>query len=1338
MKKTILLFALLIICADIYSVYFKQIGIQDGLSQISVLSIHQDELGRMWFATLEGISMFDGQQVHAFRPSGRTGNNVIGNETHFLTGDNNGNIYAMSDNMLIMCDIRRQQFMRLKEADVHGVDFDEGKVWVGVRDTLYIVGPDRQLIYYTDLANSELCIQKILFDAEDNLWIGTSSGLFLKKKNGKLEEALPSEDIFAIFEDSRRTIWIGTRYNGMYTKESGGSFVYHTHDPANSNSLSSNQVRCFVEDDYKNVWIGTFMGLNKYNPVTKQYTVYKRDVLPGSLSHSSIFSLYKDHQGSIWVGTYYGGVNYFNPEKDIFTVYASNPMRDDCLNFPFVGHMTEDKDKNVWICTEGGGLNFFDRKTRKFTHYPVYGNKNSVAHNNLKCICYNPLRNELYIGTHMGGLSIFDISGKRFRNILYEKELLREIGGDIVTDVKIYQEKYLILLSRKGFLKYDLESDTLSPIFNNSIPYYYYFLIDSEDFLWTSSGSDLLKIDMNGQVPDERFHLGEQGSGKLSSITRIFEDRDGRLFVGTRGAGLYLFNETEKTFRKILDGYCYDITQSLQGYLIVSNNEGIVFINPELNESRMIELGSALPLSGLNWGCGLLACDNGEIFVGGIDGAVSFFEQDIFSSSKDYKLYFSDLYINNERVQPDDKYKVLKETLPYTRQIELRHNQNNLIFAFTSNNYISTLTKTLYEYKLEGFDERWITANSRAISYTNLNPGKYTLIVYEKDSGLYKVPKVIQLKIVIHPPFYATLWAYLFYFILIAGIVYGYYHFKKSRLLLQTSLELERKEKEKIEEINNAKLQFFSNVSHEFRTPLTLIISQLDLLLQRISLSPFVYNKLLKIYKNTYQLQSLINELLDFRKLEQGHIKLKVYEQDIIPFLKEVYLSFYEYALGLSITYNFVAPEGSLMCWLDPKQMRKVFSNLLSNAFKYTKEKATIEVVIEDAGNEIRIKVIDNGAGIDKEHIDKIFDRFYQVEGKAANPTYSSSTGIGLSLAKNIIQMHHGVIQVESRLGYGSIFIVRLLKGYAHFNENEIVTEMPEGPGESISTETFRYIAPEGGDESGVPDFLPDALPEHEDTIYKVLLVEDNEEILQILKDLFAIQYKVFLARNGKEGLELAKEERPDIVVSDVMMPEMSGIEMCIKLKNEFETSHIPVVLLTAFTSVELNLEGLHRGADDYINKPFNAKILLARCNNLIRNRIILRKKFSQQKDFNAQELADNPIDQKFLDSVNQVIEENMDNEAFDVDSMAKELGVSRSSFYAKFKSLTGITPNEYVLNCKLRKAAVLLVGSPGLQIAEVADSLGFGSHRYFTHCFKVQYGVSPAAYRRQHMHPET
>ena len=1331
-KRLFILFIFLLSCIPVHPLYFKHIGMQDGLSQPSVLSIHQDELGRMWFATLEGISMFDGIQTTAFKPSDNTDENIIGNRNYSLTGDNEGNLYFLSDNSLLMYDLRSQKFARIIRANAFGVGSYNGSVWAGVNDTVYVLDKDKKPSYYADLAKQSSKIQEIFVDSENKLWIGTESGLFLQNKEGSFDVAIPSEDIYTIFEDSRNTLWVSTRYNGMYKKERNGDFVYYEHDPENPNGISSKQIRCFVEDNYGNIWIGTFKGLYKYNPTTKQYTLYAKDELPGSLTHSSVYSLYKDKQGSIWVGTYYGGVSYFNPEKDIFTLYPANQLRDDCISFPFVGHMVEDNDNNVWICTEGGGLNFFDRKTRKFTHYFADGSTNSIPHNNIKSICYDSQRNELYLGTHTGGLSIFNIAKKQFRNIFFENKAYQEMAGNIVNHVRIYKDKYLILLTQKGLFKYDLDTEDFSPLIDRYIPISSNFTIDSDDFLWIPSSAQVTKIDLNGEVEDEIYHYKEKGLGKFNATT-VFEDREGRLFFGTSGSGLYLFNKKEKIFQKILvgnnalqTGFYYNIAQSQQGYLIASSDKGIILIHPDLEKCNVVELGTALPLSGINQECGLLACRNGEIFAGGISGAVSFYEQDIFSPAKEYRLYFSALHINNELINPSDKDGVLKETLPYTRQIRLKHNQNNLILTFASNNYINMLTKTTYEYKLEGFDAKWITANSKDISYTNLNPGNYTLIVQEREPDLFQMPKIIRLGIVIKPPLYATPLAYFLYCLFIISVMAVIYHFKKKRSLLQASLELERKEKEKIEEINNAKLQFFSNISHEFRTPLTLIISQLDILLSA-SLAPLVYNKLLKVYKNTYHLRNLINELLDFRKLEQGHVKLKVYEQDIIPFLKEIWLSFYEYASNASITYNFQAPEGELKCWFDPKQMKKVFFNLLSNAFKYSKENATIEAVIEGDENEIRIKIIDNGIGIEKVHIDKIFDRFYQVDNKVENSMNFPSTGIGLSLTKNIVEMHHGMIRVESTFGYGSIFIVHLLKGQEHFSEEERVTVQQDYAALQAQDEGFAAMSGEEHAEE-----MPDALPDSEHITYKALLVEDNEELLETLNTLFSTTYKVKLARNGKEGLELAKKERPDIIVSDVMMPEMSGIEMCIKIKNDFDISHIPVVLLTALTSIEQNVEGLQRGADDYINKPFNAKVLLARCNNLVRNRIILQKKFSQQKDFDSQALASNPIDQKFLDTVNNIIEKNIGNEMFDMNVLAKELALSRSSLYAKFKALTGITPNDYVLNCKLKKAVSMLTDSPEIAIADISERLGFGSPRYFTRCFKAQYNVSPAEYRKK------
>lgn len=1335
MRKSIILFIFLHILSYAFPIYFKHIGMKEGLSQLSVMSIYQDELGRMWFGTEEGLSVFDGVHVTSHKPTLKNESGketTVGNSIDFITGDNQGNIYFNSDNSLVRYNLRSQQFTCLKQAWVNAIAFSGEQLWVNASDSIFVWDTQTEELRFRfklELSNQHATC--IMVDSQKRCWIGTNSGLYMKEEDKPLAYIIPSEDIYALYEDSHRNLWISARMNGLYKREPSGNFKRYRFDPHNDNNISSNQVRGIVEDNSGNLWIGTFTGLNKYNPYNDHFQVYTRDNLPGSLAHSSVFPVYKDRQGSIWLGTYYGGVHYFNPEMDLFTIYTADKTRKDCISFPFVGHMTEDKDDNIWICTEGGGLNLFDRKKKTFTYFMADPDRNSIAHDNLKSIAYSANRNKLYIGTHTGGLSIFDIPKKRFRNPYFEDPSYAVKAGDRINQMAIWKDKYLVLLTQWGCVKMDLDTEKITQTFEGGKQYgNHCFLIDSQDYIWITTGRVINKINLNNQEDRTVFRCGENGLGN-QPVSAIYEDKKGRIFFGTLGAGLYLYDEKNHTFSgyttensMILSNYCYDIKESIQGYLIISGDKGLSFLDPEQQLFKVVELGTALPVSGINKGCGLLVSPNGEIFVGGIDGLSTFFEQDLFRPAKDYRLYFSELYINNELVNPSDRSRVLSEALPYTQEIELNHNQNNLIISFNSNNYINTLKETAYEYMLEGFDNKWINNTDNSIQYTNLNPGKYTLVVREKQYDTKIEPQTIRMGITIHSPLYATPLFYLLYVLVGGGLIYGFFRFKQSQLLLRTSLEFERKEKERIEELNQAKLQFFSNISHEFRTPLTLIISQIELLLQSSSVAPSIYNKLLKIYRNTHNMRMLISELLDFRKLEQGHVKLKVYEQNIIPFLKEIYLSFYEYASSRSVTYQFTSGAEDIECWFDPKQMQKVFYNLLSNAFKYSKPGAAIEMVVEENDQAIIIKIIDNGIGISKEDIDKIFDRFYQA-GNNSSGISQPSTGIGLSLTKSIIGLHHGKIQVESTPGYGSIFIVHLPKGRSHFKEGECQFVQPEK--EMIRNE----ILPESLTQE-IPESTSELSLAETDATYTILLVDDNEELLQILNSLFSPVYNVLLARNGKEGLEITRSQKPDIIVSDIMMPEMSGTEMCLKIKNDFDICHIPVILLTALGSAEQSIEGLQRGADDYISKPFNAKVLLARCNNLVRNRIILQKKFNEQRDFDTQSLASNPIDQKFMDTVNRIVEENLSNMEFDMNTLAKELGLSRSSLYAKFKALTGMTPNDFVLNCKLKRAATLLITRQDLQIAEISDMLGFGSPRYFTRCFKAQFDTTPAEYKKK------
>lgn len=526
--------------------------------------------------------------------------------------------------------------------------------------------------------------------------------------------------------------------------------------------------------------------------------------------------------------------------------------------------------------------------------------------------------------------------------------------------------------------------------------------------------------------------------------------------------------------------------------------------------------------------------------------------------------------------------------------------------------------------------------------------------------------------------------------------------------------------------MNQAKLRFFTNVSHEFRTPLTLIISQIELMLQQNTVSPALYNGISKIKKHAQQMKCLITELLDFRKFDQNHIHLNLSEQNIRVFLEEIYLSFSAYAQQKEIDYTFQPCTESASLWMDDWQMRKVLFNLLSNAFKHTPAKGRITLSAASTAEYITITVRDSGDGIRAEELQHIFERFYQADNQHSVASYAG-TGIGLALTKGIIELHHGTIEVESAPDEGSCFTVRLPRSRACFDNDDDVSFVKH----TAEPWVWENTLPDEQliDKLHAPAETPFAAEAKEQ--YTILLVEDNGELLNLLKEIFSPLYRVVTASNGEEGLQKAVEETPDLIVSDVMMPVMTGTEMCLKIKNNLNLCHIPVVLLTALDTVEQNIEGLCRGADDYITKPFNAKILLVRCNNLIRNRLIIQNRFAKDAVAEIDLLAANPVDKSFLEKVIKVVDKYIDCEELDIAVLCRELGVGRTLLHTKFKALTGMTPNEFVLNHRLKKAAFMLKNEPHLQIAEISDRLGFGSPRYFSRCFKNQFNRTPVDYRK-------
>lgn len=680
------------------------------------------------------------------------------------------------------------------------------------------------------------------------------------------------------------------------------------------------------------------------------------------------------------------------------------------------------------------------------------------------------------------------------------------------------------------------------------------------------------------------------------------------------------------------------------------------------------------------------------------------------------------MFIFNEEICPNDQSGILTDILAKTSDIYLSYKQNNITVEFASFNYNND-RNCLFEYRLEGFDKAWTQTTGTTITYTNLPPGEYILRA-RPLAGKENLDEEVHLNIHVSAPFYATVWAYFFYLLCLLGVMIAFIRFKTRQAALKSSLEFERKEKERIEELNQVKLRFFTNISHEFRTPLTLILGQIEVLMQ-MDLGTTIYNRILRIYKNAWHMRNLISELLDFRKQEQGYLKLKVEEQNLVAFTRQIYMCFYEYAQKKEITYRFDNVEETISVWFDSKQLQKVIFNLLSNAFKYTPNKGSIRVEVRMLASQAIVSVCDTGVGIPEEHISKIFERFYQTDNSSS---FTLGTGIGLALAKGIMNMHHGKIDVESTVGKGTKFTLSLPLGNRHFSDEEMATvESRESViiSEAVPMLPFEQIMDVEEEKTKVQENIK----EEDKPI--ILLVDDNEELLSMLEDLFLPIYKVYIAHDGREGLEMARQIQPDLIISDVMMPEMSGKELCYKIKTNVELSHISVVLLTAQTSVEYVVEGLMFGADDYVTKPFNVKVLIARCNNLIKNKKRLIAHYA------GKTITESPVteainerDKELLAKCVNIIKENFENPAFDVTALASELCVGRSKLYMQFKQMTGLTPNEFILKIKLDEAMSLLKNHPELNISEISIRLGFSSPRYFSKSFKAFFGVAPQTVR--------
>lgn len=1322
---------------------FKKYSQEEGLSQSSVLCILQDSKGYMWFGTRDGLNNYDGHKFKTYRCNHKDKRSISNSFIKCLFEDKNGNIWVGTNNGLNRFDSHEERFERyecfnqennLSDNEIWSIaSGGDNFLWVGTNsglEKLNIQTKKRRRIaeYFNDPLKNQ--IRSLFLTSTNNLWICNRRNIIIyndKRKEFKeipypqSQIRKPSKNYMPIiFEDKDKSIWLGYRDGLALFNTKKNEFQHFRIEGAKIDAIH-NEVRAIYEDLFGNLWIGTYNGLyiiDKQKMSIKHYAHDEKN--KNSLSQNSIFSIVGDSKGDVWVGTYAGGVNYFDRSLYLFKNYDIG-IDNNKLNYKVVSSIVEDSNRNLWIGTEGGGINFLDKGTGKFTYYTHNkNNPNSISTNNIKAILQTKDGN-FWIGTHDGGLNFFNPKEKdcKFRKYKNNPNDTLSLGNDrVISLFEDIDENIWVGTSGGGLNLFNTEDKVFLRIKDPErlIGEIVFGISETheKEILLISGSKGLVKINIHTKEMSS-VDYKEQNQEENSIITLCaYEDRQRNLWIGTEGNGLFCYNsETGRIINYLTeDGLpslvIYSILADDYNNLWFSTNKGLSRLDLTTCQFKNFDVSDGLPINEFNYNSRIKLA-NKELMFGSTNGVVFFNPNEIVENSFIPPVYVTSFSVNN---QP------YLSGIDMNEEIILNHNQNVFGFDFIALSY-SKSDKNKYAYMLEGFDDDWnYIGNKKSATYTNLDAGNYVFKVKASNSdGLWN-ERGQSINIKILPPFWKTWWAYLLYVILIAFILLLIRRYSLLRANEKNELKQERLEKEKIEEINRLKLELFTNISHDLRTPLTLILGPLQRMLSDKEGSQHIQRQHQIMYRNANILLQLVNQLLDFRKSETGRLKLKVSKNDIVAFIDDIKKSFEEMAYYREIDFSLKSTDSHIDLWFDVINLKKVFFNLLSNSFKFTPNKGSVKIKIATKNNKfIKIKIKDTGKGIPKKDINFIFDRYYQIEREEK---YLSGAGIGLALAKNIIALHKGQISVKSKENKGTSFIIKLPSGSSHLNENQLVLESSKGNTVGFSKENIGCVLQEFDHKrDGEIDFK----------IPTLLLVDDNIEVRNFIKQIFGKKYNIIEAENGESALKIASNTPLDLIISDVMMPIMSGTEFCRNIKTSVITSHIPVLLLTAKTSQESKKEGYENGADIYITKPFDPSILEQSVENILNTRKSLIEKFKKDIILKPKELDITSEDEIFLKKSIKIVEENFNNTEFCVSDFINEMGMSRSALYRKLKALTGQSITEFIKVLKLKRAAQL-ISETKLTISEIAFTLGFNDLKYFRKSFKKQFSVLPSQYR--------
>jgi signal transduction histidine kinase/ligand-binding sensor domain-containing protein/DNA-binding response OmpR family regulator len=1320
--------------------YFSQ---KDGLPNNQIQCIFQDRKGWIWIGTNQGLSRFDGYRFLNFIHNPEDTTSLSGSLVRVIFEDNRGNLLIGTENGgLNVFDREKERFLhpykshpefKSKEVSVNSIMEDTaGNLYIGTDQDLIKVdigGHLGKVIPFTDTQTMSFTgsfIRSVQADNSGNLWLGTSNGLFLYHPDSNFIESIPipianeqSGEILDIFKDDDGLLWIGTYSNGLIIMDPVTKSFRHLR--LNPNYERTETIRTISKGILGDYWIGTRGGMYVYSKTRGVTGFFRHDNRDNrSLANNSVLDIFHDARGETWIGTR-GGLNLLAKSKQVFRNFGALPNDENYLNSSTIYAFWIDDKERIWVGTEDGGVNIYDPQKGTFEYLMTQDKSaNSISQNCIKALL-NDGKGNLWIGTFWGGIDVLNLKTGKISHYQHSPDNKQSLIDNRVWALSLDDQGGIWAGTSAGVDRFDPETKSFihfSKLAQNRLVNW--ISVDSDKNIWLGTSDEVIIYN-----PDNENII------RYNEHSRSFlEDSRKRYWIATNDKGIVLFNKSEgpvKYFGEhegLSNNQALCILEDNYHSLWISTSNGLSEFDTEKNKFRNFSSRDGLRNDQFTYGAAYKT-SNGELLFGGISGFNVFNPRDILTNDIHIPIVFTELRIFN-RIIPvgDEKDAVLKKSISETSHLILKYDQNVFTLEFAALDFINS-SSTMYSYYLEGFDKGWNEPSiSRTATYTNLNPDNYILRIKRILPGNLADDEELILNITVQPPFWMTWWFRSLIVLIIVALGYSLIRFIINREKIKHELVFEKIKARNLHELDMLKLRLFTNISHEIRTPLTLILGPLGKLISKKVPEEEIPSYLAMVYRNTRQLDRLINQLLDFRKLETGNLKLELIQDDMVSLVSEVVLSFQEYAKENRINLEFRTLKKKIVSVFDPDKVETILNNLISNALKYTGEGGIVTVQLslvfapddEDSLNNlpekqyIEISVKDSGKGISATNIDRIFTRFFRVDSDRE----SSGTGIGLALVKELVKLHRGNIAVLSQPGKGSRFTVHLPY------EMEVPEEISR-----LTEETVPDKSP-GINRNNLTDEFPE-----ESNAQIMLIVEDNSDVRYFIRSHFNTVYTIYEANNGQEGWDLAVKIIPDVIISDILMPDVDGYEFCKRIKKDERTSHIPVLLLTALHSKENEIHGLSCCADDYITKPFDISILQNKIENILQTRRSLKEKYTREIILKPSDITITSPDERFLMKAIEVVERNISNADLDIEQFATEVGVSRMQLYRKFNALTNMTVKEFVKSIRLKRAAQLLLEKK-LNINEIAYAVGFKDLSHFRKCFRHEYGKSASEYIRQ------